>query len=652
VGQFAGFFRIWFVCRCHSPVGRPELKEVHMLNGIWNRGLTCLVLGVAALAWLPMQAAAQSTPTAPPGALIRMDMNTTAGVQLDNIPTGPQREAAADWALSQDQDFWVNRAATQVNLTYYRLVFRQFFYTAPPARGALALPPRSAWKFEIVDDPRRLKIGTHDYVAVKYHFWTYIVTDPASPGTSEPVLSTVGGTWDEPFDLPADPELVMERTGYACLDESTYPPNSVFEESVYYFYDQTCSVETPATSVCHITQFPQESCTGALTNHVGMVQPNMHFTRVAYDPELASDFRRGHTTNPDGANLAADEEALAREHRIYYRYFTPDSCDIKYGTIAQPGWRRLLTFSTNTRNDGSQPVHIGDLTDPSNPWLLSNAFEFGFCDNEWAFNFYVGFNYNTAQRVKRAFCIEDTSRYHNDETTPLTGTYESCNFQGISAGWGDEYQFGISGQWVDITDVDTSRPHDLTYDLNPDQFLCEGQPLDGNNQPVDPTNLSAIAFDPTNFRDAQGNVVSRGRCRFAPNYAADNVGSVSVSHGPGSFVNDACARGQTGPLRDCGFTPPAEVHSCAAGSTVTLQCKTEGSKQVLRVCEASEALGTGIPCTYLNSASNTLIDGDAETLTFTCPAVRDAAVPGTGGYSMSHAPLLPSEASEAVSCRF
>jgi hypothetical protein len=621
-----------------------------MRNVLRNRGLFCLGLAVIALVLLPSRTSAQLASTAPPGALIRMDMNTTVGVQLDNIPAGPPREAAADWALSQNEDFWVKRATTQVNLTYYRLVFRSFFYTAPPARGDLPLPPKAAWKFEILGDPQRTQVGTHDYVAVKYHFWTYIVTDPLSPGTSEPALSTLGGTWDEPFNLPADPELVMQRTGYACIDESGFPPNSVFEESVYYFYDQTCQVETPATSLCHITQFPSESCTQALANHVGMLQPNMRFTRVAYNPEIAADFRQGQFTSQKGPDLAAIQEALVDENRVYYRFFTPDSCDIEYGTVAQPGWRRLWTFSTNTRNDGKGPVHIGDLTNPNNPWLLSNVFEFGNCDQEWDFNFYVNFAYSTASGVKRAFCIEDTNRYHNDESTPLAGTYQSCNFQGISSGWGDEYQFGISGQWVDITNVDTTQPHDLSYVLNPQQFLCEGQPLDINNQPVDPTNLAALVFDPTSFQDANGNPISRIRCQFAPNYATNNVGSVSVSQGPGGFVNNACDRGQVGPLRDCGFTPPSEVHSCAAGSTVTLQCKTGGSKQVLRVCEASQALATGIPCTYLNSASNTIIDGDSEKVTFTCPAVRDATVAGTGGYSMSHAPLLPLQPSEPVAC--
>ena len=58
-----------------------------------------------------------------------------------------------------------------------------------------------------------------------------MVTDPASPGASEPALSTIDGTWDEPFDLPADPELVMERTGYDCLEEATYPANSVSKKA-------------------------------------------------------------------------------------------------------------------------------------------------------------------------------------------------------------------------------------------------------------------------------------------------------------------------------------------------------------------------------------------------------------------------------------
>jgi hypothetical protein len=100
-----------------------------------------------------------------------------------------------------------------------------------------------------------------------------------------------------------------------------------------------------------------------------------------------------------------------------------------------------------------------------------------------------------------------------------------------------------------------------------DLALCEGQTLGANNQPVDPTNLSALVFDPTSLVDALGNPISRIRCNFSPNYAANNVGHVSVSQEQGSsFVNDPCDRGQAGPLRDCGFTPPTKIYSCPAGS--------------------------------------------------------------------------------------
>ena len=93
-----------------------------------------LAFGVDALLLLPTTAQAQAPAAAPPaGALIRMDMGSAVGVELDDIPAGAAREAAAAWALSQGNDFWQKRASTQINLTYYHLVFRSFFYTPPPS---------------------------------------------------------------------------------------------------------------------------------------------------------------------------------------------------------------------------------------------------------------------------------------------------------------------------------------------------------------------------------------------------------------------------------------------------------------------------------------------------------------------------------------
>ncbi|MBI3824424.1 MAG: hypothetical protein HY294_00325 [Candidatus Rokubacteria bacterium] len=601
----------------------------------WVR-LFVLLLVVSGGAFVATRGASAAQPG---GSLLRMDMRSTVGVLLDEIPAGPLREATARRVLARDASFWLERAANQVRLTSYRLVFRGGFYFPDTTKGPLPLPPKTIWNIHLDGKPRRHSLGGHDVVLVDYSFRTHLLSDPASPGNVEPRLAQIGGTWDEPFELPVDPELLLQRTGFACMDEAEFPPNSVFEENTWYFYDQTCDVETPATSMCHVTTFPSESCLQALRAHVGLVSTAMRFTRVPYSASLAGRVRVGRTTNPDGADLVVVTEDMARESRILYRYFTPDSCEIDEGVVGAPGWRRLLTFSANVRNDGAAAIDIGDVTDPANPWVQARVFEFSACHHHYHFSHYANFSYAGAPGLKRAFCLEDTNRFHNDETTPLTADHQSCAFQGVSAGWGDEYQFGLPGQWVDITGVDTTAPHDLVFDVNPDRFLCEGTPvLDAGGNPI---------FDPTEFTDAAGNVVSRIRCAFPTNWDANNVGRVSVSSPGGSFVTEACRRGQIGPLRDCGFTAQPPLQACPLGQTVTLRNPTGAPPRVVRVCEVSEKLGVGVACTFREAVANSIVGGGT-TLSFPCPAVRDAAVTGTGGYSVYHAPVapLPPEADE------
>ncbi len=619
-----------------------------MKKGIKIATLGVGVASVAALLFAcsqgPESAASNASEVTTNGGLVRMDMASTVGVLLDEIPAGPLREQAAAEALAQPAGFWIDRAARQVRLTNYRLVFRQFFYSGswsanPYGKGPLPLPPQDVWKISLAGPVTRQTIAGHDLVAVDYAFRSHLLTDAASPGVVESRLGTVGGTWDEPFMLPVDPELLLERTGYACMDEDEYPPGSVFEENTSYFYDQTCGGQNQG---CHITEFPKESCSDALTRHVGPVRTSMRFTRLGWDAALAASVRVGTITNPNGADLAVVTTAMQDERRFIYRFFTPGSCELAEGVVAAPGWRRLLTFSAVARNDGTQPVHIGDVFDPANPWVLSGAFEFSPCHQHYHFSHYGTFGYAGAPGSKRAFCLEDTNRFHNDETTPLTAAHQTCAFQGIGAGWGDEYQFGIPGQWVDITGIDTATPHDLTFRLNPDQFLCEGVPvLDAAGNPI---------FDPSPFTDAEGKTVSRIRCVFPSGWDANNLGTVSTSSPGGSFVTEPCTRGQTGPLRSCGFGLVPEIGSAPAGSTVGLTCTTSGPSQVLRVCERSDALAVGIPCTVGEASANVVVAAGAPaSFRFTVPAVRDSA-PGAGGYALFRAPVLASQAAAAVSC--
>ena len=150
--------------------------------------------------------------------------------------------------------FWVERAKRQVRLTFYRLVFRGFYY--PPGKGPLPLPPKSGWQILLNGRPRRGNIDGHDFVLQDYTFRAMILSDTASPSRFGTAARDHGGTWSEPFLLPVDPDLLLERTGYACMDEFEFPPFSVFEQSTSVFLRSNLWVETPDTSACHVTVFP------------------------------------------------------------------------------------------------------------------------------------------------------------------------------------------------------------------------------------------------------------------------------------------------------------------------------------------------------------------------------------------------------------
>src|SRR5947208_3265168 len=69
-----------------------------------------------------------------PGALIGVGMDSTVGVLLDEVPAA-MRDRVAQSLLAKPDDFWKQRAQTQVKLTTYRLVFRQFFYSGQKNRN-------------------------------------------------------------------------------------------------------------------------------------------------------------------------------------------------------------------------------------------------------------------------------------------------------------------------------------------------------------------------------------------------------------------------------------------------------------------------------------------------------------------------------------
>jgi len=167
-----------------------------------------------------------------PGAIIKVELRTKVGVLLDEVPRGWLRDHAAADELGQDDAFWRDRARNHVKLNYYRLVYRGLIY-GDPTRGPLPLTPESTWDIHLTVPARRELVNGHDLVTQGYQFSSYILTDTDSPRRVERNLAQDGGFWDEPLLLPADPELVLQRTSYACMDENSYPPFSVFEENVW-----------------------------------------------------------------------------------------------------------------------------------------------------------------------------------------------------------------------------------------------------------------------------------------------------------------------------------------------------------------------------------------------------------------------------------
>ena len=388
---------------------------------------------------------------------------------------------------------------------------------------------------------------------------------------------------------------------------------------------------------------------------MGTVATVMRFERLPWDPGLADEVRVAEVISLTAPDLIIVGDDL-NNTRIVYRYFPTDSCAVAEGCINGTGWRRLLQFDATAHNLGAVALNIGPVV-AENP--LTNMFQYNACHDHFHFNNYGEFELGANnQPSKQAFCVESTSRFSNNELSPLNHDF-SCQNQGIQAGWVDEYGAGLDCQWIDITDIpfeeeDVTLP--LTFRFNTDRFLCEGVPIvDENGNPL---------WEPSGLRTPTGLPISRPQCALAANWAAHNEASRPVTvPALGSFVTANCSSGEQGPMRNCGFTPqtlpelPPLANSeaplrCQPGSTVQLSCQIasyDDTPQVLRLCERSTVLGTGTACTYNDALLNTVLNNASGTISFTCPLLRDANEPG-GDYSLYTAPLFTGDGEKVVSC--
>lgn len=176
------------------------------------------------------------------------------------------------------------------------------------------------------------------------------------------------------------------------------------------------------------------------------------------------------------------------------RLFSETHCDVVEGST-QAGARALLRFTITTPNLGEGDLRIG------NPADHPEWFVWGECHGHWHFREYADYRLwtpaayalwtkaradhpdMTAEEVlearpelrdgfvagrKAGYCAVDVVRY----TTLAGATYLSCDDQGISVGWADEYHAALSGQYVDVTGVPPGA-YVLEVEVNAERLFVE-----------------------------------------------------------------------------------------------------------------------------------------------------------------------------------
>ncbi len=135
--------------------------------------------------------------------------------------------------------------------------------------------------------------------------------------------------------------------------------------------------------------------------------------------------------------------------RVELRTFAAGDCSVNEG-CGVVGRRRLLTFDTEVRNQGTADVRLG-VAGPGNTNFVWDPCHGHYHWLNYANYRLVGTNGVLATGRKVGFCLLDSIHW-STTNGPATSRYD-CQNQGISAGWGDVYGRNLSCQWIDITDV-------------------------------------------------------------------------------------------------------------------------------------------------------------------------------------------------------
>ncbi len=213
---------------------------------------------------------------------------------------------------------------------------------------------------------------------------------------------------------------------------------------------------------------------------------------------------------------------------IINRTFTTEECEVLEG-CAVPGTRKLLSFTSETRNIGTGDLIMG------NP-ATNSLFHFASCHGHYHFEGFAVYDLldangnSVASGNKIGFCLLDDRPWST--TANPTPKYD-CNNQGIQAGWSDVYAAGLPCQFIDITSVPAGE-YVLRMEVNPYGALAES---DTNNNVI----LVSVSIPVANCID------------IPPNDSFSNP--VVISDTPFSFSQfNQCATKESGEPNHAGST--------------------------------------------------------------------------------------------------
>ncbi len=323
----------------------------------------------------------------------------------------------------------------------------------------------------------------------------------------------------------------------------------------------------------------------------------------------------GATTYPDGALLPNVVPRL-RSPQVQEN-FHPNPCEIDEG-CATADTTRVLRFDLLTPNEGPGDLYLGPPTLANRPVA---GFEYSSCHMHYHLLGYAEYDLLdscanvVATGHKQSFCLEDTARdpvamsMHIGQDLPAAQRW-GCANQGIHAGWYDLYYRSLQCQFIDVTNVPPGH-YRVRARVNTHHVIAE-----------------------TNYDDDVA-------------YLDVDVPPPSDGSGDGGVMSidptSACAAGETGPARDCGWAL-GSTYNCAPGAQVTVGCN-QGCMPAVGRC-----VGTPVMRACAGTASclhaNALAD-NGHACAMDCPQLQFAC-PTSGHYTVMFAASDPAHG--AIEC--